>query len=701
MEPKGRAFLAYSLVAVLALAGQAVAGYVYFGADGNQDIGDPLNDPNLPGSVTYTPAWAMDGETVQMYEIIAGGSDWWDNGEFGHVAYEQDISGDFRLVANVAMEDLTAAEHGPGGVDNWMKAGVFARKDLLTGPVEKKSTNAIAAATWGNNGTFQYRPDDTSGMSNIGAGSMRPWAVSLEREGNVFTGSIYEPQYGSGGTWIEVATWDDTAGNMGSDPFIGLFVTAHKNERREKGYFWDVQITTDLADAMPEPVWLPTLQGDRPRSPGTPVNDPERVDSQNGGWGVVEVMNNGNMGNVRDAIKSLENGGGVRHEYQLMGPINIRDPNNGNSKNFGNDGPYGMPYSAVGNPGDLNHLAFLARGTIRIPAGKGGDWTFLINSDDGEEMTIYNIGETTPLLVIGSEGWTDNNMGTVNLPAGDYDVQVVHREATGGGDVEVAAARGNTDDLEVFNLIGGGDPGQIGGDSIVPGVANLTLTQTLPSAYGQITNLTQAQLALGTAIAEGKIYQIGDTVVNHSDPNGPGSGGQFGGEHNNPYDVVGPGATTADDDSVIHAHGLLDIPQDDTYYIGYNSDDGAGLQIVGGQWLSIVDGSHGDAEIVTTDTADDTLATDALTGWSWTVGEIFLTAGAHEFNLLMFERGGGFFVEMFGGTIPGYYGLIEGSGDVITVKHIEPSLELVIPEPATLTLLALGGLAVCIRRRRK
>ncbi|NIR62686.1 MAG: hypothetical protein GWO10_02545 [candidate division Zixibacteria bacterium] len=417
---------------------------------------------------------------------------------------------------------------------------------------------------------------------------------------------------------------------------------------------------------MPEPAW----------SAGKLVHDPEGIGSPAGGWGVLEVVDNGNMANVVDAVTSLESGTGTRHVYNLFGPININDSSTpANAGNFPGDGPYGVVSAAIKPAGGVDDIAFLARGRVNIPTT--GDWTFYIRSDDGEELSI-DYGA----LVIGSEGWYDNNFGTINLTAGEHDIQVIHRERTGGANVEVAAAKGATNTLYFFRLIGSGDPGLPATSSNVPGfVFDPTFTQSNPGESGTLNNLAQAQAAITMSIGMATDVMITDDRVNHSDPDNRGLGNDvFASDHNNPWDVFW-GAGTDEDDSAILVQGELWIATGGNYYIGYNSDDGAQLRIdtMGAfPWLSIFEDATGSATIASTLFPNDTLQTDVKTGKSWTVGEIFLPPGGYPFELLMFDRGGGFFVEMFGGTIPGVYDLIlTGPERPIPVPEVAPALDLV------------------------
>jgi hypothetical protein len=437
MKPCIRAIMAFCALAVLS-GGVAWADYADFSAVGGRDIGNiddstpvpTYYDPSLPGNYTYDSAYSVDGKTVKMYTLAGGGSDWWDAGECGFVTYGPNVAGDWRIVANVAIAD------NGGPQDGWIKAGVFARKDLSRGAGDglQKQPNAIAAATWSNNGTFQWRVDDSSGMGNTQAGSARPWAVALQRQGDNFTAWVCSPTY-DGGAWQQVGTQSIAA--MGSTPAVGLFVCAHNNSTLETGYMWNVQMTTNLGDPLPSAVYLPTLQGGLPRTPGNWVQGPDGGPGP-GGWGyfdVREVVDNGNIGNVQPTVNSITSGTGHIYNYTAS-MINILD--SGGDGHFGNNAPFGVVTEGYKNLGDVDNLAFLAHGTIRIGAGQGGMWTFGVNSDDGFELAID--GQVVAVADYG-RGAADS-FGSVNLPEGDHVIQLIYWEGGGGSEAELFAVPG-------------------------------------------------------------------------------------------------------------------------------------------------------------------------------------------------------------------------------------------------------------------
>ena len=96
--------------------------------------------------------------------------------------------------------------------------------------------------------------------------------------------------------------------------------------------------------------------------------------------------------------------------------------------------------------GDVETLALAAHGTIRVPVGRGGEWTFQVQSDDGFELWIdgarFRAGQATSSY--GSmfyAGYRPPGIttGTVELAPGDHQVELVYYEQGGYAELELSA----------------------------------------------------------------------------------------------------------------------------------------------------------------------------------------------------------------------------------------------------------------------
>jgi hypothetical protein len=299
----------------------------------------------------------------------------------------------------------------------------------------------------------------------------------------------------------------------------------------------------------------------------------------------------------------------------------------------------------------VEHLSLWADGVLRIPPGQGGYWTFGVNSDDGftlvlpgRRFTFVTNGELaalsqgTGIRVAGGRGATDT-LGVINLPAGDYPFWLTYHEQAGEAEVEFFASKGirTVFDPVLFQLVGQKGIGSVG----TPGLCGeVTMVATPPKAWagGPIDSLADTRTALAALQRTSRSGKY--AFVSHIDPETAGSDpGMFPAGAVFPNDTVGKD----DDDFAIQVTGLLDIPADGIYQIGFNSNDGASLRITGKTWQSIVADGTGGAVI-----SGDELINDAISGNTLTAGQIVLTAGCHAFEAVMFERAGGSYFELLG-----------------------------------------------------
>ena len=92
-----------------------------------------------------------------------------------------------------------------------------------------------------------------------------------------------------------------------------------------------------------------------------------------------------------------------------------------------------------------------ATGTIIIPEGEGGTWTFGMNSDDGGRIRVNG----QDVMVDDTLHGPADHFGTITLAAGAHELEAMFFERGGGAAMEVFAARGNfTSFNSSFRLIG-------------------------------------------------------------------------------------------------------------------------------------------------------------------------------------------------------------------------------------------------------
>jgi hypothetical protein len=660
--------LLLGLVLVLA-AGPAMA--APFAPDGDIDLGRPGDDPVAAGSYT---------EAAGVYSVLGGGSDWWTNpGEMAHFVYEE-IAGDFRIEADVTWINRTGDWNA---MDNWVKAGLALRNDVDNGAGNEKEVNYFMTHLKPprKEVAHQGRPTETGGMFNTQVSGLveqdnRRLALNRTTVGGI---PYVEGFYHDGTNWVKVR--GDYAMNLGGTAYAGLAVTAHNNDGRlETAEFRDVVVLGATAAIDPG------------RSPGTPVNDPEGVAPIAGGWGVLEVAENGNLGkNLNDFITSLESGTGVRVAYNQMGPINYNNAASGNPWSFPNDREFELVVQGLAGP-NLDDTAFLAKGVVDIPVGD--DWTFACAGDDVTELTVTQGG--VKKLVIGDSTWNTNKFGTCNLAAGPAEIQFMFGEDGGGMFCEVSAARGTTTNIADCTLIGyAGGPDLRKNAPIVlenspgwdvvciydPPSANLTDAAATIQAYwaGTLTPTT-----FGTEQA---------TTLNYHDPDGGGGG------HGYPQ-VAFPGGTpgTGENQFALGAQAQIEVEAGEggLYTFMTLGDDGSIVQIPGTSGWTVA----GDAVVVIPGTEDGFMLTGCCHD---AFGTVNLAEGTtYDINVIFNEIGGGAYFGLWAAM--GEYTAYDPAafqllGENIDILIPDPAGLQLIPEPATLALLGIGLVAL-IRRKR-
>ena len=113
---------------------------------------------------------------------------------------------------------------------------------------------------------------------------------------------------------------------------------------------------------------------------------------------------------------------------------------------YANDAPF--PGLASGT--DYDDFVIEATGWVTLPAA--GNWTFLVNSDDGFSLAV---GSTFTMSFAGTRGSGDT-LATFNFPtAGEYSIRLVYFERGGGSEVELSAIQGSASAWNSsFRLVG-------------------------------------------------------------------------------------------------------------------------------------------------------------------------------------------------------------------------------------------------------
>ncbi len=438
-------------------------------------------------------------------------------------------------------------------------------------------------------------------------------------------------------------TWNDVASGI---PSSGQADNVYRATMIE----YDLDSPTPIPGArLPTPVLPPA-----PLSVG-PIGS-------NGTFTVVEVRGNGGLGDMRAAVNSLTNGGGTRVTGQVS-RINGYDTQVTGSINSGLF-PSNSPYFGDTPVNDTNNVVFLYRGRIRIDTP--GQYTFGVHSDDGFALRI--VGQTWQSA--SGNGWIDpgdpstltfetgtgdsNTRGVINLAAGEYDIEFVNYNGTGGTHHELYAAQGafvNDADTGNWRLVGHTSVGAIP----VPGVKDVrsdglgwTLVATVPPYSNQITTLTLARQALTTWNTNGGTY----AAFNHNDP---GYGGPGSIPNDEPFPGLDDGA--ANDDFAAYGTAVVVVPEDGWYQLGFQGDDGGELRIIGQVWDRIVFKQNAASTNI-----GDTIKSDFTTSNSRCIGAIYLYSGTqYTIETTFFERGGNAYHEVFGGGSPANLALIPGA----------------------------------------
>lgn len=456
-----------------------------------------------------------------------------------------------------------------------------------------------------------------------------------------------------------------------------------------------------------------------------------------GTLGIQEVYNGGiaggglgDQGQARATINSPLPGAQI---FNYTAPV-LNIFNSDQHGHFLNDSDFKAQTLAVPalGAGGVDNIALVVQGRVHIPST--GVYTFGVNSDDGFTLAFnngatpfsnavnsntdtYNGNANGALTFFGGRGASDS-FGQVTLAAGDHPFVLTYHEGGGGSSVELMAAKGAHSSFNsFFHLVGGSDAPAAPVTRFTGTTSGFSVTSihgnNANSLTDAVTDLTAFQAGGQAAIpARGGGTPVATTIssptVNFVDPQGANNGGHF------PVQTY-PGDNGAIDDNNFStgATGTLTIPagRGGHYTFLAYTDDSSLTRLLfttgpnagkGVPLLTAIGGTAGG-----TDSDGDGIK-DAFTNdggcCSDILGTYQLDPGNYVLQTISNEQGGG-----AGHFLYGAFGDQTAFGPAFQLvgQNIDDSLSdpgplalVAAPEPGSIALFGLAGIAALARRRR-
>lgn len=369
-----------------------------------------------------------------------------------------------------------------------------------------------------------------------------------------------------------------------------------------------------------------------------------------GNWSVREIRDLTLAGNVYDSMDKAIAGTGTIFEAQSP-YLDFADPDTN-----ANGGPAlssAAPFPFLSNAaGDDDNIINIATTRIRIDAAKAGLYTVRVHGDDGFAMRIKGVpwlavagggtdagrGYIDPLdatALIFERGTGDaNTLATINLAAGEYDVEFLNWEGGGGAFYEVTATSGDgiTGALMQWQPFGSNaDLPAVDTQTTVRLAAPATVRNA--STWSRQNMLPAARYLIDNAVRGLTSASFTNLVI-----------GEAGMPNNNGGDnyvtkVTGQITLDADANANLTPGELIDV----TFRL--NCDDGASLRIIGQDFLAVNAGGN---RMLIENEGDMTMTADIPTGDTDLRGRVKLMEGqTYSFVSYMIELGGGSKYELY------------------------------------------------------